>query len=154
MRMKVIVKLLRSNRKSRRRVLLTLVGVISSDLNRSSFTTSLCDGVLLSAILIFFQVSPSNLPAAFFWYHHISAACYRIWSSFFIVQSSASYVITGHMGAFINCILSSFRIPRSFLIVSSYILALLALPILALMSSVSIVLRSKKLLTDSRVIVA
>ena len=43
--------------------------------------------------------------------------------------------MTGHMSAFTNFILSSFRIPLSFQIVSSSMVAFLALPILALMSS-------------------
>ena len=42
--------------------------------------------------------------------------------------------MTGHMSAFANFILSSFRIPLSFQIVSSSKVALLALPTLALMS--------------------
>ena len=45
------------------------------------------------------------------------------------------YVMTGHMSAFTNFILSYFRIPLSFQIVSSSMVAFLALPILALMSS-------------------
>ena len=43
--------------------------------------------------------------------------------------------MTGHMSAFTNFILSSFRIPLSFQIVSSSMVAFLALPVLALMSS-------------------
>ena len=43
--------------------------------------------------------------------------------------------MTGHMSAFTNFILSSFRIPLSFQIVSSSMMAFLALPILALTSS-------------------
>ena len=53
----------------------------------------------------------------------------------FKVHPSAPYVMTGHMSAFTNFILSSFRIPLSFQIVSSSMVAFLALPILALMSS-------------------
>ena len=68
-------------------------------------------------------------------YHHISAASNRLSSSFFKVHPSAAYVMTGHMSAFTNYILSSFRIPLSFQIVSSSMVAFWALPILALMSS-------------------
>ena len=79
--------------------------------------------------------SPSNLSAAIFSsttfqlllivFHHLS----------FKVHPSAPYVMTGHMSALTNFILSYFRIPLSFQIVSSSMVAFLALPILVLMSS-------------------
>ena len=53
----------------------------------------------------------------------ISAVSNRLSLYFFKVHHSATYVMTGHMSAFTNVILSYFRIPLSFQIVSSSMVA-------------------------------
>ena len=85
---------------------------------------------MLLFVLFSVQLIRSNLR-----WHHISAASNRLSSSFFKVNHSTPYVMTGHMSAFTNFILSSFRIALSFQIAYISMVAFLALPILALMSS-------------------
>ena len=108
----------------------TLVGVVSSDVSRSSCTTSFtpCCSIF-SQSYVFFQGCPCPLLDVIDVLHPGAPP------SSFKVHPSAPYVMTGHMSAFTNFILSSFRIPLSFQIVSSSMVAFLALPILSLMSS-------------------
>ena len=72
--------------------------------------------------------SPSSSSAAFF-----DSTTFQLLSifssSFFKVHPSAPYVMTGHMSAFTNLILSYFRVSLSFHIVSSSTVAFFALPI-------------------------
>ena len=85
-------------------------------------------------MLLFVLFSVQLIRSILRW-HHISATSNRLSSYFCKVHHFAPYVMTDHISALTNSILSYFRIPLSFQIVCSSMVAFLALPILALMSS-------------------